>query len=127
MDNGYDNYSNYFTFNSFYFFIANNSNTNGVIVTTASNSFLPNAWTHVVVTYSGNSNASGVKIYKNGVSLPLTTNYDTLSASITGTTNWRIGDDSTSDYASGIIDDVRFYNREVSAKEVQALYKLGTQ
>lgn len=113
--------------NSFYFFIANNSNTNGVIVTTASNSFLPNAWTHVVVTYSGNSSASGVKIYKNGVSLPLTTNYDTLSASITGTTNWRIGDDSTSDYASGIIDDVRFYNREVSAKEVQALYKLGTQ
>ncbi len=113
--------------NSFTFYLASNGNVNGISVTTPTNSSLPNVWTHVVVTYAGNSNVSGVKIYKNGINQTLTTNFNNLVSSITGTTNWRIGDDGTTDYTSGIIDDVRFYNRELTAKEVQSLYKLGTQ
>jgi hypothetical protein len=42
--------------------------------------------------------------------------------------NWRIGTDTSTTpdtYFSGLIDDVRIYNRALSASEIQAMYNGG--
>ncbi len=113
--------------NSFALYLANNYTADGVIVSTATNSARPNAWTHITATYDGSGEAGGVSLYINGSFKSPTIHVDNLSSSITGTEDWMIGDDGTSDNTSGIIDDVRFYNRELTAKEVKTLYKLGAQ
>lgn len=82
-----------------------------------------NAWQNIVVVYSNGSQT----VYVNGVL--------DASASLTGT----MGNDSTAldiggmystGFKSGIIgaiDDVRVYNRTLSASEVQAIYQNGQQ
>ncbi len=95
-------------------------------VYTATNSVMSKEWVHVLVTYSGSSTAAGTKIYKNGTSLALSTYLNTLSTTIKPNVDWRIGDDYTDDWASGMIDDVRIYNRVLTAQEAADLYKSGT-
>ena len=101
-----------------------NISSNAMVVSTAVGSFSPyyDKWTLVTVTYDGSSNVSGVKIYLNGVSFPVSSLFSTLSATIKPNVNWRIGDDYTNDWTRGSIDDVRIYNRVLSATEVQKLY-----
>ncbi len=74
-----------------------------------------NMWYHIVGTFDG----SQIKIYENGV-LKNTTSY---SASIADTTNAPyIGTAGGYQFFSGPIDDVRIYNRALSAYEVGQLY-----
>ena len=94
-------------------------------VSTATSSVFPSLWTHVVATYSGSSNPAGIKIYVNNVNMALTTFLNTLTTTIKPNINWRIGDDGTNDWASGQIDDVRIYNRVLTAQEVSDLYRSG--
>jgi hypothetical protein len=83
-----------------------------------SNSSAPqNIWTHVVVT----AGSSGHKIYING-SLDYS---NTTPYSPSGTSNLIIG--GALDKYYGLIDDVRIYNRALSADEVMELYKLGSR
>lgn len=97
-----------------------------MIVSTPTDSVPAGDWVHAVVTYDGSSSASGVKIYKNGANQTLTTFYNNVSAgTIKPGINWRIGDDYTNDYAKGIIDDLRIYNRVLSTAEIAELYNLG--
>ena len=110
--------------NSVYLWLQGPSNV--LRMSTATNSVSPNVWTHVTVTYDGSSTASGVKIYVNGVSMALTTHGSGLASSIKASINWRIGDDYTDDWFSGNMDDVRIYNRALSAGEVAGLYTMGT-
>lgn len=98
---------------------------NALTVSTAAGSFLPNIWTHIAVTYDGSSSGSGIKIYKDGISMPVTTLYSALSATIKSGNNWRIGDDYTNDWMKGNIDEVRIYSRALSANEIKQLYLLG--
>ncbi len=95
-------------------------------MTTATNSVLPSSWQHMIITYSGNSNVSGIKIWVNGVSMSLITILNTLAGSIKLNVNWRIGDDTTSDWFTGPMDDVRLYNRVLSETEIKAIYNSGT-
>ena len=88
---------------------------------------LTNKWTHIVV-----GRASGVlKLYMNGVA-PTTvtggTGIATENMAInSGSVNAEIGARhlfvGSQYYFNGIIDDVRVYNRALSASEVMALYK----
>ena len=89
-----------------------------VKVNVEATSALPlNTWSHIVWTQDGN----GVKLYVNGVNKGLIgtnsgewwTNH--LSAFMTNIgCGWA--------YFNGLIDDVRIYNRALSADEIQALY-----
>ena len=78
-----------------------------------------NTWTHIVSTYDG----ANVKIYINGV-LDQTLGW---VGSFSNNTNLRIGHDQfgAGRYFNGAIDDVRIYNRALSASEVKLLYNLG--
>ena len=86
-----------------------------------------NQWTHFVVTYDGGTKSSGCKIYLNGNRVD-----DTPSESNPGSfvavenldqTVW-IGRYSAK-YSNGLIDNVIFFNQELNADEVKALYNGG--
>ena len=88
-----------------------------------------NTWTHVVVTYDRSlacSASYGPSIYLNGV---LKSSADTRTGSggaLTGTNRVTMGSSLVPDeYFPGRIDDVRIYNRILTADEVYQLYNMG--
>ncbi len=87
-------------------------------------------WHHAVATYDGSSNLSGEHIYIDGVAVA-TTQYDsetTLTGSVANSYPVRIGADGLnppSDDFNGLLDDIRIYNRALSATEIKQLYNLG--
>jgi len=89
----------------------------GNILATMDNVVSQNAWHHIVATFS---QATGLIVYIDGEeSASLTTQYyppDTSAQSY-----FRIGNKEAF-YYKGFIDDVRIYNRALSAEEVAALY-----
>jgi hypothetical protein len=92
-------------------------------VYTASGIFSNNTWNHAVITYSGGTLSSGVKIYLNGVSQSLTVSNDTTPN--TQNTPYYIGEGHASPdfgYFNGYLDDVAFFNRALTATEVSELY-----
>lgn len=91
-----------------------------------------NAWTHIVVTRDSSSPANAPTIYINGVVQTLTnTNAQNGPIADETGTAFSIGNikTATRDYDRGInakIEDVRVYNRIISAAEVTTLYNSGT-
>jgi hypothetical protein len=79
----------------------------------------PNQWYHLVGTYDG---SNLIKIYVNGV-LKNTGSQQSLASS--GTKEFRIGLESAIRQWNGLIDDVRIYNRALSAEEVRYHYNRG--
>jgi hypothetical protein len=80
---------------------------------TAAGSLLPlNTWTHLAVTYDG----STIRLYVNGTQVAT----KAVSGSIiSSTAPLRIGGDSVwGEYFTGLIDEVRIYNRALSATEI---------
>lgn len=77
-----------------------------------------NQWYHVVVV----SNGSGIYGYLNGV---LDFNDTSYNGSLVGLNDVIIGSRPGTDYFNGSIDEVRIYNRSLSATEISALYDSG--
>ena len=81
----------------------------------------PNVWYHIAATFQTND----VRLYFNGT-LQQT---DTVASMATTTgTEVRLGRGSgggASEYMQGGLDEVRFYNRILSANEVKTLYNMG--
>ena len=80
------------------------------------------AWNHVAGTYDGNT----WRIYVNrqlhgSQTTNISFNYWSGVSPTIGRASWYNGD-----YLSGDIDEVRIYNRALSAAEVQALYNVGS-
>jgi len=91
---------------------------NGNSTATMANPFPDLDWHHFVGIFDGTTH-----IYKDGV---LGGSGPTIGGTTqTGgdTQNWRIGSDTTS--FDGRIDEVRIYNRALSAAEIKMLYDLG--
>ena len=115
-------------------FLSNTWNTNAFrAVGNLSQSVTNGKWHHLVMTYDGSSQNSGVKIYSDGSLASMDyTGENSLSGSILEPgTSVRIGARTAADGVSiyvpfnGTIDDVRIYNRALSAAEVQQLYLMG--
>ncbi len=87
---------------------------------TSSVALADNSWHHVVATYNG----SFVNIYSDGVSV-MTPVAQSGSIDNPAATSLRIGTQLSTRYFIGTIDEVRVYNRALSATEVQSLYDLG--
>ncbi|MEK6863619.1 MAG: LamG domain-containing protein, partial [Nanoarchaeota archaeon] len=89
--------------------------------TTEASAIPLNKWTHIVFT----NGPGGYVIYENGAS---NVNGGALPAPTTSSDSWKIGAWVTSGgsgFFPGRIDDVRIYNRALSASEVNQLYKFG--
>ena len=80
-----------------------------------------NTWTHVVITYdSGND----VRIYLNGTLNQ--TCFDRLKEPLGATTLLRFGSRSASVFPyDGSLDEIRLYNRALTATEVSQIYNVG--
>ncbi|MDD4062228.1 MAG: LamG domain-containing protein [Candidatus Pacebacteria bacterium] len=75
-----------------------------------------NEWVHIVFTRDGDV----FKLYINGSYYGTTTNSLTIGS---GAYNLQIGSSGDERFVDGKIDDVRIYNRALSAEEVSKLYK----
>jgi four helix bundle protein len=92
---------------------------NSYNTTPATATIAPTQWNHVVGTWNGTT----IRLYVNGVE----GTSGTYTGSQTGTTNpLTIGTGGTTSYnINGSMDDVRIYNRVLTATEINALYNLG--
>lgn len=100
-----------------------------IVGAVVSNIIPATTWTHVVCTYSGSESANGIKIYMGGVDV---TNYRVTDAGYTGMSNTsasvNVGRRELSGlHLGGNMDDVRIYNRELSAAEVAAITSSGRE
>ncbi|MDZ4216921.1 MAG: DUF2341 domain-containing protein, partial [Candidatus Gracilibacteria bacterium] len=84
-------------------------------------------WQHVAFTYNGSGDASGVKIYINGVNIAVTVLYnDAFTADIKNTLPLLIGArDTVYQPMKGLIDEVQIYPRALSAAQISRLYTDG--
>ncbi|MDP6717925.1 MAG: DUF1553 domain-containing protein, partial [Pirellulaceae bacterium] len=77
------------------------------------------AWTHIAVTYDGSRMAAGIRVYLNGRRVPLKVNYDFINQSFASTEPFRIGGGGgPAGRFVGVIDDVRVYDRCLTAEQV---------
>jgi hypothetical protein len=91
--------------------------------TTAGLEITPDTWYHGLMTYD----ASNIYLYLNGEKIgemarTATIAYDMQLGVYIGRSNLAVGHSGDLD---GLLDDVRIYNRTLSADEVMRLYKLG--
>jgi hypothetical protein len=78
-------------------------------------------WQHVCFTYDGSSRASGVRIYLDGKQQELDATHDSLSDTIRTDQPLRLGRRRAAAPLVGMLDEVRIYDRELSADEVRGL------
>ena len=88
--------------------------------TAPANSVLDNVWTHVILTYDG----SEIVFWVNGIKQTPVAATGAMSSSTAN--KWiGLGQSSGVYNFNGIIDEVRLYNRALSASEVERIYKLS--
>ena len=98
----------------------------GLKVETKNDVIKPGVFQHVFVTYDGSSKAKGVKIYVDGIEAATKADKDQLKSSIRTELPLRIGMRSKDQQlADGRIQDVRIYERALSAKEVAAVANIA--
>ena len=82
-------------------------------------------WHHVMVTVDGSSKAAGVTIYLDGSREPAEITHDTLTGSLRTDKPLYLGRRYTERSYRGLLDDVRIYDRALSADEVKGLAARG--
>ncbi len=82
------------------------------------------AWTFLAFVYNGGAknDLASFAIYANGVNQTSLTAQGTIGGS---TTYNRVGSDQSSAFFNGSIDEVRIYNRALTANEISQLYQSG--
>ncbi len=80
-----------------------------------------NEWQHVLITYDGSSKASGVTVYINGKASPVNVTHDTLSDTIKSSVSLKVGRRTPGAPFNGLVDEVRIYDRLLSAAEASSL------
>lgn len=107
-------------------FLRNTVTTDQVAVETTAGGFGDGRWHHVVVIYDGSTSASGMHIWVDGVDQPLTTLFDTLSATISTTAPFVLGARNGAEFFfNGQIDDVAVYDSELTSAQVLTIFNKG--
>ena len=84
-------------------------------------------WHHVLMTYDGKRKAEGTRIYLNGKAQKLRVLFDQLFEPVDSKGPFRIGaGEGPKDRYRGYIDDVRVYQKALSAEEAEVLAVLET-
>src|SRR3989344_5393729 len=84
-------------------------------------------WHHLLVTYDGSKTLAGVIRYVDNSVDAVSSSADQFTGSSSNAISFNIGsrNDGADTLFDGIVDDVRVYNRALSATEVTRLYQLG--
>src|SRR3989344_1741599 len=99
--------------------------TTDLVHRTSNSVFSFNVWTHVALTWDGSTSASNARIYINGVETTYQTSQNAVDARIDeNANNVVIGNRSASKIVTfdGLLDEIRVYNRVLTASEVATLY-----
>ena len=88
---------------------------------TSNNAISSNQWTHVVVLYNG----SIKKIYFGGIEQAITINDNAVGDIFSSTNPIYIGKMNDGYNFNGSIDEVKIYNRSLSAEQISAIYSAG--
>ena len=91
---------------------------------TSSNTITLNAWNHVAATFASSTLASDAHVYINGVEPTYKTSQDAVGGRINDS-SWSVLMGNLGGTFNGLIDEVRVYNRALSAQEVKYLYLIG--
>jgi hypothetical protein len=83
--------------------------------------FPKNQWLHVLATYDGSGTAAGVKLYVNGRVRGVDVEKDKLTETIVNEEAVRIGARNGELALKGLVDDVRFYHRALTAEDARLL------
>jgi Protein of unknown function (DUF1553)/Protein of unknown function (DUF1549)/Concanavalin A-like lectin/glucanases superfamily/Planctomycete cytochrome C len=83
--------------------------------------FLTGTFPHLVVNYDGSGKASGVRFYVNGKPAEAEVLKDNLTASFRTTAPLEIGNKANGKAFEGELDDLRIYDRPVTAEEAETL------
>lgn len=84
------------------------------------------AFTHILITYDGSEDASGIKIYYGSVSQSLTINQNDISGELQATANFIMGETIAQGFCNGHIDEFAVYNKELNQSEVNTIYNAGS-
>ncbi|QDT97726.1 Planctomycete cytochrome C [Gimesia aquarii] len=80
-----------------------------------------NHWSHLAVTYSGNSQARDIKLYLNGVEQDLKIKLNMLTGGFTFPSPLQYGAYHKQDYFRGLIDDLKIFRTNLSSDQVAVL------
>ena len=80
-----------------------------------------NEWKHVFVTYDGSSKAEGLKLYVDGKQQEVEIKYNNLKSTTVTSKTLRVGRRTDGAAFKGLIDEVRVYDRELTADEVRSI------
>jgi hypothetical protein len=106
--------------NGFHWWHGNSSGTGvGLDTLNSKNNFTIDKWTHIAVSRDGNSRI--VNFYVNGTKV-YTVSYSSTNSPKTSTNPIQIGSRNGVQNFTGMIDEVRIYNRSLSATEIASLY-----
>ncbi len=84
----------------------------------------PNEWQHVTVSYDGSRKAAGVRVFFNGVPQAVDVANDNLKSTIRTQVPFKLGQrDSSERLAALMLEDIRLYDRTLSAIEIDHLAK----
>ena len=79
------------------------------------------AWYQITIDYDGSGKAAGLVLYVNGKPEPVDVIADNLTGSIQNASPLEIGDKKLGSPYKGDLDDLRIYNRRLTAKEIESL------
>lgn len=100
-----------------------------VIEVRSTRKLAPETWTHLTFTYDGSGKAAGIELYRNGEKAAVDIRFDKLTQGLSGqrqslTIGGKIGYQTDTD-GSGVIDELKIYQRRLSSVEAAALYHPG--
>lgn len=123
-DNGYTKgYGIVAAGNGNYYTNFRSSASNMLMVATVDTNCNDGEWHHIVMTYDGSGDASGVTFYVDGSSVSMSVSHDALNGSIQNTERMLIGRRSPSPvYFTGDLNHIAIYGKELSSAEVTAIY-----
>lgn len=80
-----------------------------------------NQWLHLAFTYDGSGKAAGLKLFVDGRGREVEVEKDQLKDSFATADPVRVGARNGEAFLSGLVDDLRFYGRALSAADVRLL------
>lgn len=86
----------------------------------------PKEWAHITLTYDGSSHAKGLQFYLNGIPAPTAILFDQLQRHITSKRSMSLGGsihlDETMDDGYVLLDDLRVYEKALTAWEAKSVF-----
>ena len=80
-----------------------------------------NKWYHVFISYDGSKKARGIRIFVDGERLEHKPSHDSLKGSTVTEAPFTVGRRTSGSHFDGLVDDVRFYDRELSESEIAVI------